>query len=188
MTLVNLYDETCEVLSKNDASFDDVKYVALGDGKWTNVSKFIEIAKEITYDNGYGGVEINFDLQVVGKDFWLQRVEYDGSEEWQFLRHPGEPKEELYKKDTTGLDIAEVYGEIHSLFLKNDEMVDREKIQRELYEQDLSYISEFIPEYSLEYTSEYPWIEEDYRYPDDEYDYFENYSESDYFPVIDDED
>jgi hypothetical protein len=178
MTLVNLYDETDEVLSRNGVSFDDVKYVALGDGKWTNVSKFIEIAKEISYDNGYGGVEINFDLQVVGKDFWLQRVEYDGSEEWQFLRHPGEPKEESYIKDATGLDVAEICGEVHSLLLKNEEKpIDREKIQRDLYERDLRYVSEF--------ASDYPWVDEDYRYPDDEYDYFE--SDCGYFPA-DDED
>ena len=33
------------------------------------------------------------DLLIVGKDFWLERVEYDGSEWWEFKTMPREPEE-----------------------------------------------------------------------------------------------
>ena len=41
------------------------------------------------------------DLIVVGKDFWIERHEYDGSELWEFKRMPEEPKE------TRELDLRE---------------------------------------------------------------------------------
>jgi hypothetical protein len=51
------------------------------------------------YDAGFGGNEIPMDLIVVGKDFWLERHEYDGSEWWEFKAMPTEPEE------TRGLNL-----------------------------------------------------------------------------------
>lgn len=34
-------------------------------------------------------------LIVVGKDFWLERHEYDGSEWWEFKSIPMEPEETI---------------------------------------------------------------------------------------------
>jgi hypothetical protein len=41
------------------------------------------------------GVEIDMGLIVVGKDFWLERHEYDGSEWWEFKSIPMEPEETI---------------------------------------------------------------------------------------------
>ena len=56
---------------------------------WDNFSS----NANFSYDNGYGGEEIPLDLIVVGKDFWLERHEYDGSEWWEFKSMPDEPEE-----------------------------------------------------------------------------------------------
>ena len=48
---------------------------------------------DFEYDNGYGAAEIPMDLIVVGKDFWLERHDYDGSEWWEFKTMPEEPEE-----------------------------------------------------------------------------------------------
>ena len=48
---------------------------------------------DFEYDDGYGSAEIPMDLVVVGKDFWLERHEYDGSEWWEFKEMPEEPEE-----------------------------------------------------------------------------------------------
>ena len=48
---------------------------------------------DFEYDDGYGSPEIPTDLIIVGKDFWLERGEYDGSEWWEFKTMPEEPTE-----------------------------------------------------------------------------------------------
>lgn len=50
---------------------------------------------DFTYHDGFGGVEIDMGLIVVGKDFWLERHEYDGSEWWEFKSIPMEPEETI---------------------------------------------------------------------------------------------
>ena len=42
----------------------------------------------INSDSGYGSAEIREDLVIVGKDWWLERDEYDGSEWWAFHTMP----------------------------------------------------------------------------------------------------
>ena len=51
------------------------------------VEDFIEHAN-FEYNDGYGIEEINTDLILVGKDFWLERHEYDGSEWWEYKSMP----------------------------------------------------------------------------------------------------
>jgi hypothetical protein len=188
MAFVNLYEETSSFLSKRGKTFKDVKYVALGDKKWTNVSKFIEIAKLFEYENDFGSVEVNFELKLVGDDFWIQREEYDGAESWVFLQHPGKPKEEFYKKIITDIDLAELYGSKHSKiceeFDKEMERLQRE-IQEEIYrddtreEEDRDHCSDdYIPWDEL-----YALKEEAQNYPDDDYDddYDDDFPEDDDF-------
>ena len=86
--MANLLKETKEILEQNDKTFDDVIFV--GDRathtKMT-VKEFLEHAN-VEYKNGYGIEEINTDLIIVGKDFWLERHEYDGSEWWEYKSMP----------------------------------------------------------------------------------------------------
>ena len=85
---MNLLNETRDILLSNNKTFDDVIFI--GDRtthtKMT-VKDFLEHAN-VEYNGGYGIEEINTDLILVGKDFWLERHEYDGSEWWEYKSMP----------------------------------------------------------------------------------------------------
>ena len=85
---MNLLNETRDILLSNNKTFDDVLFI--GDRtthtKMT-VKDFLEHAN-VEYNGGYGIEEINTELILVGKDFWLERHEYDGSEWWEYKSMP----------------------------------------------------------------------------------------------------
>ena len=98
MSRINLLEETIQFLEKCGKSGGDVLYV-LGkrrDDKdyWTDLKfmtsweLFKDIAKNTDYDNGFGGNYISMGLKIVGKTFWLERGEYDGSEWWEYKEFP----------------------------------------------------------------------------------------------------
>lgn len=87
---VNLLNETITALGENGKNETDVLWVGTRDGE-CSWAEFARVAADLNYDNGYGRAEISFKLVIVGKDFWLERAEYDGSEEWKI-------KEPLVKK------------------------------------------------------------------------------------------
>lgn len=84
--MTNLLQETLEVLKGNGKSPKDVIWVGDRENKttWSN----FESISNFQYDSGYGGNEICDSLLVVGKDWWLERGEYDGSEWWEFKEYP----------------------------------------------------------------------------------------------------
>lgn len=84
--MVNLLEETISALLHHGKKPDDVLWVGDTDKK-TTWKQFASIAN-FYYDNGYGGNEIDSSLIVVGKDFWLERGEYDGSEWWEYKELP----------------------------------------------------------------------------------------------------
>lgn len=82
MNMTNLLEETKEILEQHSKTFDDIIFV--GDRSThtkMTVKDFLEHAN-VEYKNGYGIEEINTDLILVGKDFWLERNTYDGSDWW----------------------------------------------------------------------------------------------------------
>ena len=84
---MNLLQETIRVLNEFGKSLKDIQFVYTHEGCFvpTNGCKrFLDVE----YDNGYGDTEIRMDLMLVGKDFWLERHEYDGSEWWEFKQLP----------------------------------------------------------------------------------------------------
>ena len=84
----NLLEETVAVLKEQGMAPEDVAWVGSADGKFAiNWEEFKEISN-FEYDNGFGVQEIASDLVIVGKDWWLERHEYDGSEWWEFKRQP----------------------------------------------------------------------------------------------------
>ena len=87
----NLYEETAEFLLEHGKSMSDVVFVS-GNGHEIPLDNFIETAKSYDYDNGFGGEEVPIDLLVVGKDWWIERHEYDGSEWWEYKTLPKRPK------------------------------------------------------------------------------------------------
>ena len=88
MSKSNLYEETLELLSAFNKTPSDVLAVGSEDYGWTTWDNFEEIAKKTDYYQGFGLVEVAKDLKVVGKDWWLDRREYDGSEWWEFNKIP----------------------------------------------------------------------------------------------------
>lgn len=101
--MINLLQETIQFLKDNGKSENDVLWVAVendGFGNYLYKSTWEDFAESANfeYDNGFGGARIPEDLIVVGKDFWLERNEYDGVEWWEFKTMPKEPKE--YRKIT----------------------------------------------------------------------------------------
>lgn len=87
--MVNLLEETIKVLEKHNKTFDDVEWIGTTEIE-ISVNEFIKEANR-EYDDGYGDAEVNLDLVVVGKDFWLERNEYDGLEWWDFKMMPKRP-------------------------------------------------------------------------------------------------
>ena len=89
--LINLLEETLSCLKDNEKTWDDVLWVGFPEYK-IDKDIFRKLA-DIRYNNGYGAAEVRQDLVVVGKDFWLAREEYDGSEWWGYRKFPVEPIE-----------------------------------------------------------------------------------------------
>lgn len=89
--LINFLEETINYLEKFGKTLDDIVWFG-GDDFQISREQFVELAN-IEYDSGYGHQEIAEDLVLVGKDFWLERHEYDGSEWWEFKELPPKPSE-----------------------------------------------------------------------------------------------
>lgn len=85
---VNLYEETIESLEFYGKSKEDVLFVVVSLNERTSIENFLDKAKKIDYDNGYGLQEINQNLKLVGIDWILERNEYDGSEWWEIKAMP----------------------------------------------------------------------------------------------------
>lgn len=118
---MNLYEETIKTLEKNNKKIEDIEFIETDlNYEWLgldateniveiDIDNFIELAKKTNYDNGYGGEEIPPTLKIVGKDWWIERNSYDGSEWWEFKTLPEKPKR---KQELTTLfddDLAEIY-------------------------------------------------------------------------------
>jgi hypothetical protein len=87
--VTNLYLETMESLARNNRCPNDVLWVDSRDGRYAlGWSTFAELASNVEYDSGFGAQEVATDLVVVGRGWWLDRREYDGSECWAFNTAP----------------------------------------------------------------------------------------------------
>jgi len=90
-----LLEETVKMLQDNEKTVDDVEWCMyrseIGDSFCFSWEEF-ERLSNFYYDNGFGGVEIIESLKIVGLDFWLERIEYDGSEGWEFKCFPHKPE------------------------------------------------------------------------------------------------
>ena len=97
---MNLLEETKNVLERHGLTMNDVEWVGSYDYTFP-VEKFIELAN-VEYDNGYGTARVASDLLVCGKDWWLERGEYDGSEWWEYKVAPIKPTMELNVRKLVG--------------------------------------------------------------------------------------
>lgn len=91
--MINLLQETLEILKKHDLSEEDVTWVGTVTHKitWDNFKKIANTE----YYNGFGSAKVAQDLLIVGDWFWLERYEYDGAEEWRYKELPEEPDDTI---------------------------------------------------------------------------------------------
>lgn len=85
--MTNLWEETIKILSEYGKTFDDVLFIQ-GDNFEITKDNFEIVAKHTDYDSGFGAQLVAMDLVLVGKDWWIERDEYDGSEWWDFKAIP----------------------------------------------------------------------------------------------------
>lgn len=113
----NLKQETIEALAEKGYTPKDVEFVMvtrypmyeeeMPEEFELDMESFWEEADQ-RYDEDYGMPEVSPSLKVVGKDWWLERAEYDGSEWWEFKQTPTKPKKTIEAKE-------EVFTEWHTL-------------------------------------------------------------------------
>lgn len=108
--MINFKEETLKVLKEHGKTINDVVWVGNDEVEYSMTS--LLNCWDVEYDNGFGGTEVDEDLLIVGKDWWLERDEYDGSEWWEFKSLPKRPdkiveissvlyKDERYKEGRT---------------------------------------------------------------------------------------
>ena len=109
---MNLLKETEKILNRHKLSSSDVLWVGSND-LYTTWDNFAEVAN-VEYDSGYGGQEVMSDLIIVGKDWWLERHEYDGSEWWEFKRLPEKPNKKQIITRVVTLDYEDSLIELNT--------------------------------------------------------------------------
>lgn len=90
---MNLLEETKVVLNEHDKTLIDIEWCGSEEFGWFSVELFEELADK-KYNDGYGSPAVVQDLLLTGKDFWLERYEYDGKEWWEYKTTPLKPKKE----------------------------------------------------------------------------------------------
>lgn len=95
MSRINLLEETKQALELNGKSLCDIEWFGTRDTQIVfDVNKLLDVC----YNNGFGGCEIPENFIIVGRDFWLERNEYDGSEWWEYKELPKKPENVVYFK------------------------------------------------------------------------------------------
>lgn len=88
---MNLLSETENKLKELDLALDDILFVACTESEYgsdyvfMNKDMFINNARTVNYDNGYGTQEIKNNLTVYTRDYIIYRFEYDGAECWKYV-------------------------------------------------------------------------------------------------------
>ena len=86
--LENLLEQTKSILEENGLTIFDIEW--FGTAKCEFICD-LQSLLNVDYDDGFGVGEVDIEFILVGKDFWLERHEYDGSEWWEFKRMPVKP-------------------------------------------------------------------------------------------------
>lgn len=81
---MNLREETLDTLKENGSSWEEVSFISC-DGFRIEKNNFKDLAVNTNYDDGYGRQEIASNLKLYGNDFVMIRLEYEGSEWWEYI-------------------------------------------------------------------------------------------------------
>lgn len=87
---MNALEEIKEVLEENNKTTDNITAirVTLDKGDWDNIKIYtLEDLKDLHYVRGYGAQELRGFILLDDND-WLERLEYDGAEWWEYRRNP----------------------------------------------------------------------------------------------------
>lgn len=99
MKKINLWEETIKVLTDNNKTWQDVEIVFCDSGR-IEKSLYEETAKNTQYYNGFGSVEIDLSLVILGEDFRIIRKEINGEEWFEFISYDVIiPTKEVNKKE-----------------------------------------------------------------------------------------
>lgn len=93
--MANFFRETKDKLNEHEKVPQDVLWIGNNEKSfsWDQFSR----TADFEYDHGFGNQRIKGDLVIVGEDWWLERVEYDDSGQWQFKTLPKCPDSHLEK-------------------------------------------------------------------------------------------
>lgn len=100
--MTNLLKETTSVLTEHGKTLGDIEWIGSDDG-YITLETFTKLA-DVEYDAGYGAAEVAQDLVIVGKDFYMVRGEYDGSEWWEYNSM------DLFRKPDNELKVNRLVG------------------------------------------------------------------------------
>lgn len=95
--MINLWEETIEVIEDNRRTWDDVTHIS-GTNFQISKENYERVAKNTYYNSGFGSADVATDLVIYGAGFLMKRGEYDGSEWWEFVEfdpHPNLPVVEI---------------------------------------------------------------------------------------------
>jgi hypothetical protein len=91
---MNLLEETIQDLKDRKRQPSDVLWVGTRKA-WFTWEDFEALAKTAEYDDGFGSQQVAQDLMIMGKDFHMDRHEYDGSECWHFHTQIEKPSRQI---------------------------------------------------------------------------------------------
>jgi len=97
---MNLLKDTVDTLIKNDKKDSDIKWVGSKDGKFS--WKKFKLLADTNVNPIFGSPQVAENLLIVGKNWWLERHEHDGSEWWEYKELPNEP---INKMDVKALTV-----------------------------------------------------------------------------------
>jgi hypothetical protein len=98
--MVNFKEEFDEELKECGKTYEEIEWIGLIEGYEIPLNDFLDISN-FEYDNGYGEVYIPLSFVIVFKDgSYLGRIEYDGSEGFEYYITPKKPKKKLFKDRT----------------------------------------------------------------------------------------
>ena len=116
---MNLLTETKETLKQHGEKPSNVLWVGTR-SVYFSWEDFARLADH-EYSSSFGSQEVATDLLVVGDGWWLERYEYDGSENWVFKTMPQKPEKEANPKVLMASQIAE-----HSMWDDFETMQNKE--------------------------------------------------------------
>lgn len=97
--MINLHQEIISQLEAQSLTEADIEWVGTKE-YFIPIQTFLDLAKDVYYDQQAGTSEVALDLLIIGTNWGLRRlVKLDGSECWDFIVMPTKPTKERLDVD-----------------------------------------------------------------------------------------